>query len=389
MAGRRRTIILPSFILKLFIASAIGNAYGFIHLLRVFRPGKWLFAAVPWFLLMALGPVISWYLDFSGPVHLFLSWAQGLWTSLGAVVLILFLLHDFLRLIVWAIRRGSGKPSKLTLYQRIQISKKVTVAALVLSFVVCAYSVYEAHTLKAVHFTFRTKKIPPGKRVRIVYASDMHIISWTGAGMLERQVKLIAAQAPDVILLGGDILDAPLKGREKAIALLASLKAPYGKFAVFGNHEPRYGVAEAAEFYNRSGFKLLRRQAVETAGLTIIGVDDPVVSAAEKTKNHSPMELLKKNDRSRYTILLDHRPVLRPSSVGLFDLQLSGHSHGGQIWPMRHIVEWIYGTPTGLSFHQGKNGESALFVTTGTGFSRVPMRLFTPPEIVVIDLVNN
>lgn len=127
---------------------------------------------------------------------------------------------------------------------------------------------------------------------------------------------------------------------------------------------------------------------MEVGGITIVGVDDPCVSIVEGSDNDDPLPLLERVDQSRFILLLDHRPRLREKSIGLFDLQRSGHSHGGQIWPGKWLMHWLHGTPAGLSFHSGPEGRSTVFVTTGTGFARMPMRFLVPPEVVVIDLVR-
>lgn len=123
--------------------------------------------------------------------------------------------------------------------------------------------------------------------------------------------------------------------------------------------------------------------------LTLLGIDDPDVRAQKGNKDADVAALTVGRPSDVPLVLLTHRPLLLPDSVGRFDLQLSGHTHGGQIGLVEPLLKRAYGTPTGLSRHTSPAGESLLYVTTGVGFSKLPIRLGAPPEIVVIDLVTS
>lgn len=376
---------MSSFLLFTLSAYLVGNSYIFLRLYAAFGRNPRFLATLPWFVCMGLWPLVLRLASGHQGIQDALYWAGNIWLPFGVSVLLLFLAVDGLGVCIWIVNRFRAAPLRAPFR-----TARAAWVILLLSLLLCGYGLYEAHTIRAVHVVLPTSKLPEGKtRLRLVFFSDVHLGSWIGPEMLRRVTDCIAAQQPDILLMGGDLLDgSPMKGRAEEPDLLRGLRAPYGRFAVMGNHEAYFGIAESVRFFERAGLTLLRRQAVEAGGITIIGVDDPRVSAAEGSVNDDPLPLLEGADQSRFILLLDHRPRIREKSIGLFDLQLSGHSHGGQIWPGKWLVRWLYGTPNGLSFHSGPKGSSAVFVTTGTGFARMPMRFLVPPEVVVIDLVR-
>ena len=194
------------------------------------------------------------------------------------------------------------------------------------------------------------------------------------------------AQKPDLILLGGDMLDDALQGTPADRELLARLAAPLGVFAVPGNHDAFGGHERAVAFLESCGITVLMDEARRVGPLLLLGINDPDVRAQRGGSNADVSALLDDLPRDAPVILLAHRPELLANSVGRFALQLSGHTHGGQIPLLKTLLEHASGTPTGLSRHSSPEGESLLYVTTGVGFSKLPIRLGAPPEVVVIDL---
>ena len=161
----------------------------------------------------------------------------------------------------------------------------------------------------------------------------------------------------------------------------------WGVFAVLGNHDAFGGHAHALDFVRSCGIRVLADEMLPLGPLTLLGIDDPDVRAQKGNKDADVAALTVGRPSDVPLVLLTHRPRLLPDSVGRFDLQLSGHTHGGQIGLVEPLLKRAYGTPTGLSRYTSPAGESLLYVTTGVGFSKLPIRLGAPPEIVVIDLV--
>lgn len=149
-----------------------------------------------------------------------------------------------------------------------------------------------------------------------------------------------------------------------------------------GNHELYSGEANSIDFHRKAGLKLLRGEAAEAGGIIVAGIDDEVFSGRSDREPAGQLLNRYKND-PRFVLLLKHRPDQAPGSDGLYDLQLSGHTHGGQFFPGHLFVklahEYLYG------FYQPSE-RSAIFVSRGAGFWGLPMRFLAPPEVVLIEI---
>lgn len=368
----------------------LSHAFLFWHFSRIPGGKRVLYCLAPWFICMGLFPFVFSLLPHGAAQQVFAK-AGSVWLPFAFFSLVVFALADTAALLIFGIRRllGVSLPSPARVKRYIAI-------LLVAAACVYGYGIYEARRLTIAAVTLATDKLPPGTdRVRIAFAADLHIGPQTGTAHLSKSIDLIMAQNPDVILLGGDLLDDAVQGAPEHLAELARLAAPLGVFAVLGNHDTFGGYERAAATVRRTGVTLLENQTVSAGPLTIIGVDDPDVTTQKRAKGQDRadaepdvMALLRAAPPESFTILLDHRPTLRPESVGYFDLQLSGHSHGGQIIMLAPLLEEAHGTPTGLSDHTSPAGKSTLYVTTGTGYSKLPIRLGVPPEIVSIDITR-
>jgi hypothetical protein len=246
-----------------------------------------------------------------------------------------------------------------------------------------AWGLVEAQGLHLRRVTIATPKLPPEVvRLRIVHFSDMHLGTLVGRRHLQRLVRLVAAQKPDLVVSTGDLVDGYIPRAGELAEVLARLPAALGKFAVTGNHEYYAGLDYALDFMRRAGFRVLRQEAASPAGLVnLAGVDDP--GWGKRLPDEAPV--LAGLDHRRFTILLKHRPLPTPASRRWADLMLSGHTHGGQVWPFGYIVALVYPYLEGL-YALGRGHR--LNVSRGAGTWGPPLRLFTPPEVVVIDLVR-
>jgi hypothetical protein len=182
----------------------------------------------------------------------------------------------------------------------------------------------------------------------------------------------------------GDLVDGRMPSTELIATKLHALKAPLGKFAVTGNHEFYMGLQNSERFIEKAGFQLLRNRSVNAGKhLSITGIDDPTGAAAI---GPSETELLAANAPTRFSLLLKHRPALAHANQTRFDLQLSGHTHKGQIFPFNLLIALRYPIHCGLHQLKGPN-PAHLYVSRGTGTWGPPIRLLAPPEITVIDLI--
>jgi predicted MPP superfamily phosphohydrolase len=158
-----------------------------------------------------------------------------------------------------------------------------------------------------------------------------------------------------------------------------------GKYGVTGNHEFYAGLDQSIRFTEQAGFTMLRGERIDIGDfLTIAGVDDSQARSFGLFSGRSESDLLGDLPDNRFVLLLKHRPLLDEDSRGLFDLQLSGHVHRGQIFPFSIITGLYYETQAGLAtFSDG----SSLYVSRGAGTWGPPVRFLSPPEVTVIDLV--
>ena len=156
-----------------------------------------------------------------------------------------------------------------------------------------------------------------------------------------------------------------------------------------GNHEFYAGIRQSERFLKAAGFKLLRNQEYGQDDLfRIVGIDDPVGRGRYKEEaaaNLSETDLLARSNSQVFTILLKHRPTVENASLGHFDLQLSGHTHGGQIFPFNLVVRHFYPHQNGL-YRLDKG--STLYVNRGTGTWGPPMRFLSPPVVTLIELTS-
>jgi predicted MPP superfamily phosphohydrolase len=257
---------------------------------------------------------------------------------------------------------------------------------LIVALVTAAYGYFEAKDIRTEKITIRSPKIPVSiGRVRIVQISDVHIGLIVGEDRIRRMLEEVRKAKPDILVSTGDLVDGQMDALSGLADLLKEISPRYGKFAITGNHEFYAGLDHALNFTERAGFKVLRGEKIDVAGITIAGVDDRQGKAFGLFKGDGEQELLSGVDHKKFVLLLKHRPLVDPNALGLFDLQLSGHVHKGQIFPFSIITGLYYPTQAGLAnLPRG----SELYVSRGTGTWGPPIRFLAPPEVTVIDLAH-
>lgn len=256
-------------------------------------------------------------------------------------------------------------------------------AALILSF-----GVRQANIIQTIMITVPTHKLEEGVRLRIVQISDLHLGPFTGILLLAQILRRVREVNADMVVVTGDLADGVLKGRNREIAMLRRIKPRYGVFAVPGNHEYYDNINDAVDFMKAAGMTVLRGELAEAGGIIIAGADDR--DHMEKSqwglsKSEALLLSVPREKRGKFVLLLRHRPVVEMGTLGYFDLQLSGHTHGGQLLPMvssRHIIS---GHSRGV---KKLNGGSSLYISNGAGYVGPPVRFMAPPEIAVFDLVG-
>ncbi|MEJ5375585.1 MAG: metallophosphoesterase [bacterium] len=220
----------------------------------------------------------------------------------------------------------------------------------------------------------------------ILVASDIHLGTIVREKRIEHLIRAVEELQPDLVLFPGDVLDEdPQTVMDDSVGnLLRSIKAKYGVFAITGNHEYIGGVERACRYLEEHGIKLLRDQAVLVEGLFyIVGREDRSISRFTQEKRKSLQELLAPLDRRLPVILMDHQPFeLQEASSAGVALQLSGHTHHGQLWPLNLITSLIYE----LSWGYLKKGETHFYVSSGYGTWGPPVRIGNHPEMLLLRL---
>ncbi len=217
----------------------------------------------------------------------------------------------------------------------------------------------------------------------IVFLSDLHVGNLLGARWLAARVEQVAALAPDLIAVGGDVLEGHGPRHEELIPVLSRLAAPLGVWAVTGNHEVYRGLDESVARLEAAGMELLRDRWVEVRpGLVLAGVDDLTV----RRGTHPDGEAVARSLAGRPpggVVLLSHSPLhLERAAREGAGLVLSGHTHAGQIWPFGALVRLSYPTLAGRYEIAG----ATVLVSRGTGTWGPRMRLWHRSEILRVTL---
>ena len=368
------------------------HLYAFYKLRELFRPRpgrSW--PLILWMMVMTVLPLLvraSEQLDME-QTALYIAWPGYIWMGFLFIFSSLLFCTDLIR----ALYRALKYPFS-SLVPTVVSQKNGYRCAFALSLAASVYAVTEAGEIRSEHVTVTTAKLRPSiSRVRVVQVSDMHIGLLSQERRQKRVLDIIAEARPDILVSTGDLVDGKLNriygiSEHKGLAaLLASVPAPAGKFAVLGNHEVYAGIPQSVAFSSAAGFTVLRNRSITLEnGLTITGVDDPAVNQRTRVEPFNEIALLAAAPPDSFQLLLKHRPEVPRESDGRFDLQLSGHVHNGQIFPFNFLVRLKYPIPCGTS--KTKQG-SRIHVSRGTGTWGPPMRLFAPPEVTIIDIVPN
>lgn len=218
---------------------------------------------------------------------------------------------------------------------------------------------------------------------RIAVVSDIHLGPILGRDFTRRVVDTVNATQPDLIAVVGDLVDGSVEHLAPAAAPLAGMRARHGAYFVTGNHEYFSGAEQWVDHVRELGLHPLRNARTELPGFDLAGVDD--VAGEDEGKGPDFAKALGGRDRSRASVLLAHQPVVIHDAVehGV-DLQLSGHTHGGQLWPGNLIADLANPTLAGLE----RYGDTQLYVTRGAGAWGPPVRVGAPSDITVVELAS-
>lgn len=242
------------------------------------------------------------------------------------------------------------------------------------------------------HVRVRLKRLPKDlDGLRIVQISDLHVGPTIGKSQVEDLVRRCNELNADIIAITGDLIDGSVETLGEAVRPLGQLRATYGTFFVTGNHEYYSGVHAWLDFLDTLGIRVLRNERVAIGqgdingpGLDLAGVDDH--KARGKATGHGADfdSALGGRNPEREVVLLAHQPAaIHQASKYDIGLMLSGHTHGGQIWPFGWVVNLVQPYLKGLYRH---NEVTQIYVSSGTGYWGPPMRLGADAELTCLTL---
>jgi uncharacterized protein len=361
------------------------NAYVFFHGLRAIPGGTGLrtvYSVV--FLVFALAFIAGRMLErvwLSGP-STFLVWIGSFWLAALLYFVLAVVAIDLARL---ANRLVPFFPPWVTSESGAGWIA-VAVVAVVIPLVIAGH--LNALYPRVHKITLQIAKTAPGlKSMRLVMASDIHLGTVIGKSRFDRIVETMNGLDPDLVVLAGDIVDEDLGPviKQNLGETLRAIKARYGVYGITGNHEYIGGVEEATAYLVEHGVQMLRDTTVTVNdALVMVGREDRSISQFSGRRRRPLADLLQGADRRNTVVLLDHQPFhLEEGANAGVDLQLSGHTHHGQLWPFNYLTRKIYENSWGYL----AKGSTHIYVSSGIGTWGPPVRLGNRPEIVELTLV--
>lgn len=297
---------------------------------------------------------------------------------------VLFLL--FCTAIIYDIFRVGMKKVPMQPQRRSFFKKGLDVGALTLAFGVSAKATNDARIVELEEVSIKIKNL--AREYSIAQLSDIHIGGLIGEGFIEDIVKRVNSLTPDLVVITGDLIDVKPAQAHKALEALKGLESTYGTYFVVGNHEYFHGIEEIMTAVKSRGIRVLENENLYIGdtgeGFYLAGVYDVF---GYRAKHHQPdiYRALLGVDQASPTVLLAHQPRFVDEADGKIDLLLSGHTHGGQLFPFKALVKLQQPYVSGLHRHSEK---TQVYVNKGTGFWGPPMRLGASSEITHIRLTQ-
>lgn len=358
------------------------SVYGLAHLyiwLRLVKPlelrgAPLLLAGIAFLLLYLSFPAIHFaFRHQNGFLITAVNWISSVWMGMAVYFFLVTLASDLLRLV---------------LFRSLMDGRAVTGAITGIVILLTIYGLIAARHVGVTELRVPIANLPAElEGMRLAQISDVHMGLIVRGARLEEIVTKVNDLHPDLVVITGDLVDAEALHMEEMIHPLRRLKGKYGVYAVTGNHEFFAGIDQVETFLEQAHVTLLRNRWVNiNHGLQLLGLDDPVGLHITGQRPPPLTDIMRGLDSGKPTILLLHTPVTtldKLNSLGIA-LQLSGHTHRGQLWPFQYIVKMIYRTPYGLF----TDGNATIYVSRGTGTWGPPMRVGAPPEITLITLTR-
>ena len=298
-----------------------------------------------------------------------LAWVGNVWVLFGFYSLVLIILNGLLII-----------PAKL-LGVQYRFSTPFAMAGLAVICALLAFGIYKAQS-PIVRTEYVATHKPVAADTKIVLVTDLHLGRINAQGAAEDLCRRVNAQNPDIVLLGGDIVDERLDYvlNNGSLHALSGLKAKLGVYAAYGNHDYLDAASGSLRgLLAQQGITVLENEStVLPNGVKLTGLRD-----YSRSRGTEALKRLAAGNEDYFSVIIDHQPRrLTESAAAGYDLSVSGHTHAGQVWPFRYITQNMYLLDYGTTQVDGMTA----IVSNGNGFWGPPVRFGPYPEIVVINV---
>lgn len=308
------------------------------------------------------------------------------WLAAMVYFLLIVLILDLLRLVNFVIPIIPG----LIKNNYANVKKYLLIFSLIVVFFIIMIGYFNALNPRTKKLDIKIQKYVDGiDKLKIILISDVHLGTIIGRDRFSKIIDEIKSQEPDIVLIAGDLVDesiGPIVNNNIG-KCIERLRTKYGIYAITGNHEFIGGAEPAIKYFQSHGVKFLRDTVIEVDDkIILVGREDRVKSSFTGIERKSLEEILRNVDTSKPMILMDHQPInIDDALKNGIDLQLSGHTHHGQIFPFNLITRKIYEVSWGYK----QKGPLHVYVSSGVGTWGPPVRIGNYPEIVLINLYFN
>jgi predicted MPP superfamily phosphohydrolase len=311
-----------------------------------------------------------------------LVWIGSYWLGAMAYFLIILIAIDLIRLVNLLVPIF---PDFLT--RNLQHTKQILALGILgIVFLTVIGARFNAMMPRIQTLELTIHKNSPLKELNVAMVSDVHLGTIICNSHFIRIVEKINSLNPDIVLFAGDLVDEDIQPviRQNLGETLRQIKSKYGIYGITGNHEYIGGVEPACKYLVEHGVTMLRDSAVQVAGaFTLVGREDISIRQFNGKQRKPLADLMKDVNMSLPVILMDHQPFRLDDAVTHgADLQLSGHTHHGQLWPFNYISQAVYE----LSWGYKQKGNTHYYVSCGVGTWGPPMRTGNQPEVVNVKL---
>lgn len=341
-----------------------------------------------WFVLFMVLMVVAypigrmWEKSWYHPLPITLHWVGAFWFAVMLYATLALFVIDLARVAnhFWSFFH--------TLHQNYILLKGYTFLGVsILILAVIGFGHYNAWHPRTTKMDIVIKKsVPTIRTLRVVAVSDVHLGTIIGPRKTEKLVRSINALKPDLVLFAGDVVDEDVKSviNQNLGECLKKIEAPLGVYACTGNHEYIGGGDPSIHYLEQNGITVLRDSvALIGDAFYLVGREDLQKKYSTHENRASLEDLLEGLDFSKPIIMLDHQPYAldKVEEAGV-DLQISGHTHHGQLWPLGYVTQKIFEVSRGYK----KKGETHFYVSTGYGTWGPPVRTGNRPEIILFQL---